>query len=114
MIRMNKNLPWVNLTFVDDVLVQFVSSDEDGVLVGRVSFQEKKIAALPLGNVKPNSNSDPFVVGLRSIGCCSNGWGYPFRKMLTRSNGWSYLFGKKMFSRSNGCFYLFEKKYSSI
>jgi len=39
---MNKNLPWVNLTPFGDVRQLFVLSDEDGVLVGHMSFQEKK------------------------------------------------------------------------
>jgi len=43
MVRLNKNLPWLNLTLFSDVRHQFVLTDQDGVLVGHMSFQEKKI-----------------------------------------------------------------------
>ena len=48
MVRMNKNLHWVNLSFFGDVQPQFVLSDQDGVLVGQMSFQEKKIICSPV------------------------------------------------------------------
>ena len=38
----------------------------------------------------------PFIIHLRSEGSCSNGWGYPFRKVSSHSNSWCYPFRKNI------------------
>lgn len=38
----------------------------------------------------------PFVIRSRSIGGCSNSWGYPFRKIGSCLNRWCYQFKKNI------------------
>lgn len=53
-LRVNKNLPWTNCTFLGDVWSQFVLSHQDGVLVVDTSFQEKKKYLQPCNIYKFN------------------------------------------------------------